>query len=434
MAVAARSLLLAVALAAALAAGPGRADWLQGWRAAAGGDWRAAAAAWRPGAEAGHIDLRFHLGQLHESGLLGGADYRTAARWYEAAGRLPAALHRLAGLALRGLGMAADAERAMALLGAAAEAGYAPAQYNFAAAWEAGLHLPPDLDRAALWYRRAADRGMAAAQYALGRLLAADDGGLPRALARYRAAAEAGYAPAQNNLALMYERGEGVARDPATARAWYRRAAASGLAVAQNNLGVMLRYGHGIASDPAAAAASFRDAAMGGDPFGQLNFAQALANGIGVAPDGVEAHAWILLARRSGDEAAAAQAADYAAGLAPRLDREQRHRAARRARLLAVRVAAEMERRRLRPPRLLAVEELGAPVVAAQRYLLELGYLAGWVDGRAGPATMQALRRFRRDAGLAGAGAIDEALAALLASAWQAARQEEAAARPLAAQ
>lgn len=403
------------------------ASWRQGWQAAAAGDWQAARQAWRAAAAAGHVDLCFNLGLLHESGLLGTVDYRAAARWYEAAGRLPAARHRLAGLALRGLGMAADTERAMDLLAAAAAAGYAPAQYNYAAAWEAGLHLPPDGDRAALWYRRAAQGGMAEAHYALGRLLAAG-GDLRRALAHYRAAAAAGYAPAQNNLALSYERGEGVPRDPVVAKDWYRRAAAAGLAVAQNNLGIVLRYGRGVAPDAAAAAASFRAAALGGDAFGQLNFAQALANGVGVAADPVEAYAWILLARHSGAGAAAARADDYATSLAPRLDRERLRQAARRARLLAVRVALEVERRRQRPLRPLAVEALGAPVVAAQRYLRELGYLAGPVDGIAGPMTAAALRRFRRHAGLADEGAIDAALVALLAAAWQVARQEENAA------
>jgi hypothetical protein len=58
--------------------------------------------------------------------------------------------------------------------------------------------------------------------------------------------AEQGDADAQFNLGLMYETGDGVARDYAEAIKWYRLAARQGISKAQNNLGVMYELGSGV--------------------------------------------------------------------------------------------------------------------------------------------------------------------------------------------
>jgi uncharacterized protein len=51
--------------------------------------------------------------------------------------------------------------------------------------------------------------------------------------------AEAGDAEAQVSLGLLFDLGQGVPEDPATAYKWYRRAAEAGLAKAQFNVAVM---------------------------------------------------------------------------------------------------------------------------------------------------------------------------------------------------
>ena len=61
--------------------------------------------------------------------------------------------------------------------------------------------------------------------------------------------AEAGDANAQYHLAFMYDYGQGVARDPATAAAWYRKAAVQDLAVAQFTLADMYETGKGVERD-----------------------------------------------------------------------------------------------------------------------------------------------------------------------------------------
>ncbi len=404
---------LGIALCTWLMPSVAQADFASGWHALGAGDPDGARAAWLDGANAGDVDLQFNLGLLHESGLLDTVDLEQAVRWYRAAASrgLPAAQNRLAGMALRGLGMEQDTELGLDLLTKAAEAGYAPAQKNLAAAYENGSYVPPSEDMASLWYHRAALQGLAEAQYGLARLFLSGDGSdAEQALYWYRAAAEAGLPEAENNLALMYERGEGVPEDLLAAVFWYRSAAEKGLAVAQNNLAVMMQYGRGTEVNPLTAVAWYKAAALGGDPFGQINLANAHANGIGVDQDPVEAYAWILIVRISGDEEASEIASEYARRLSPRLDSDTRHQAIARAQILRDEVAAETVRRQSHALWPMAIEEMGSLAITVQRYLKELGYLTGIIDGIAGPATTQAVTRFQRDHALEVDGRISEAL------------------------
>lgn len=65
--------------------------------------------------------------------------------------------------------------------------------------------------------------------------------------------AAAGNWEAQLFLALMYERGEGVERDPEQAFGWYLRAAEQGVAAAQYEVGLRYELGRGVPADPAEA-------------------------------------------------------------------------------------------------------------------------------------------------------------------------------------
>jgi TPR repeat protein len=69
------------------------------------------------------------------------------------------------------------------------------------------------------------------------------------ALKWYRLAAEQGDAFAQYNLALMYNKGQGIPQDYAEALKWHRLAAEQGDAFAQFALGNMYRSGHGVLQD-----------------------------------------------------------------------------------------------------------------------------------------------------------------------------------------
>ena len=61
-----------------------------------------------------------------------------------------------------------------------------------------------------------------------------------------KALAELGMAAAQNNLALMYDNGEGVPENDAEAVKWFRKAADQGYAAAQFNLALVYANGEGV--------------------------------------------------------------------------------------------------------------------------------------------------------------------------------------------
>src|SRR5262245_27286667 len=87
-------------------------------------------------------------------------------------------------------------------------------------------------------------------------------GNLPLAYKEFRAAAEKGEADCQFNLALMYEKGIGVAQDEKEAVVWYRKSAEQGNSNAQFNLGVLYENGRGCDVDFAKANEWYRKASV----------------------------------------------------------------------------------------------------------------------------------------------------------------------------
>jgi len=104
--------------------------------------------------------------------------------------------------------------------------------------------------------------------------------------------AEAGDADAEVALGLLYERGDGVAADPARAAAHYRRAAEAGNTLGQIALGDLYARGLGVARGDAEAAGWYRRAAEQGDASAQLKLGQFYEVGRGVPQDYAEAARW----------------------------------------------------------------------------------------------------------------------------------------------
>ncbi len=105
---------------------------------------------------------------------------------------------------------------------------------------------------------------------------------LPLAVKEFRAGAETNAADCQFNLALMYERGIGVAKDEKEARVWYRKAAVLGNANAQFNLAVLYENGHGGDVDFTQANQWYRQAAVQGDALAMGNLGMLYLRGDGV--------------------------------------------------------------------------------------------------------------------------------------------------------
>ena len=120
------ALILAVALARSVAAGPLE-DALD---AAEHHDYATAIGRWRPLADQGEVDAQYNLGVMYDKGQGVTRDYAIAVSWFRKA----------------------------------ADQGFAPAQLSLGVMYENGLGVPQDLTTAASWYRRAADQGDAAAQ------------------------------------------------------------------------------------------------------------------------------------------------------------------------------------------------------------------------------------------------------------------------------
>lgn len=85
------------------------------------------------------------------------------------------------------------------------------------------------------------------------------------AFSAYDRAAKAGSVSAMNNLATLYENGQGVRRQQAEALRLYRQAGEGGNVVALANAARMLEYGNGVPKDEAGAVALYKKAVAGGD-------------------------------------------------------------------------------------------------------------------------------------------------------------------------
>lgn len=108
------------------------------------------------------------------------------------------------------------------------------------------------------------------------------DGDYVVAIGHWLPLAESGDLTAQFNVGVMYDHGQGVARDAGEAEKWYRLAAEQGDAVAQTNLGVIFGQGRGVAQDHAEAAKWYGRAAEKEHGPAQFSLAILYANGRGV--------------------------------------------------------------------------------------------------------------------------------------------------------
>ena len=99
--------------------------------------------------------------------------------------------------------------------------------------------------------------------------------------------------PPANPLAAAFQRGDYV-----TVLKILRPKAMAGNASAQHNLGFMYEKGYGVARNPAMAASWYRKAADQGNPLGQLALGRLYYEGAGLQRDLVEAYKWVYLAGR----------------------------------------------------------------------------------------------------------------------------------------
>jgi len=259
--------------------------------------------------------------------------------------------------------------------------------------------------------RDAAARGAPAAQVEIASRYAKGTGvsrNLKNAAEWYTRAATQGFAPGQYRLAALYERGQGVKKDIGMARTWYRRAAELGNIRAMHNLAVLYTRSDGRGVDYASAKNWFLEAARHGLADSQFNLGILYESGLGVKKNTAEAYKWFTLAARQGDK----EANKRGRALRPKLRSRSLSAAEKiikRWKPAAVKEAAN----RSGPPRggwqnakLKTSLKAGDPaLIARTQFLLnKLGYDAGVPDGKLGPQTTAAIRRFEIRAGISRTG------------------------------
>jgi localization factor PodJL len=247
----------------------------------------------------------------------------------------------------------------------------------------------------------AAARGNPAAQVEVASRYAKGSGvtqNLKKALEWFGRAAAQGHAPAQYRLAALHERGKGVKKDIGMAQTWYRRAAELGNVRAMHNLAVLYTRPGGKGPDYVIAKNWFYRGASYGLADSQFNLGILYERGLGAPKNIAEAYKWFTLAARQGDNGA------------------QKRRELIRPRLSANALSAveQILKSWKATPVKQAANRTGQPkggwqnartenqsagsdpalIARAQFLLNKLGYNAGAPDGKMGPKTAAAIRKF----------------------------------------
>jgi TPR repeat protein len=167
-----------------------------------------------------------------------------------------------------GDGIAQNTQKAAYWFRQAAEQGFPESQFRLGELYAQGNGVPQDARLAAEWWQQAATQGNVLAQSSLAEAYAKGDG----VKQDYRAArlwwqkAEFDTPRAQAGLGWLEENGYGVPRDAKAAVDWYRKAAARGDVTGQVDLALMYERGEGVPADPVVATALLTVATEHQDP------------------------------------------------------------------------------------------------------------------------------------------------------------------------
>ena len=270
--------------------------------------------------------------------------------------------------------------------------------------------------------RMAAARGNPAAQVEVAARYAKGSGvksNFKKAVEWFNRAAAQGYAPAQYQLAALYERGQGVKQDIGAAQTWYRRAAELGNVRAMHNLAVLYTRTHSNGPDYVTAKNWFSQGARYGLADSQFNLGILYESGLGTRKNAAEAYKWFTLAARQGDKGA--------------LKRRELIRTRLSANALSAveqtlkswkPIPAKQAANRSGPPKggwnnalteNMSADSDPALIARAQFLLNKLGFDAGSPDGKMGPKTAAAIRKFEGQTRKAKTGKVTPALLRRLA-------------------
>jgi len=133
------------------------ADYIDGQREYASGNYASAIIEWTPVAEDGNARAQYNLGWMNANGKGTAQDFKEAIKWYKKSAELGNvnAQYNLANLYLRGQGAAQDDKLAFSWFIKAAEQGDAPAQYNLGRMYILGKGDNKNFLEARFWIKQA---------------------------------------------------------------------------------------------------------------------------------------------------------------------------------------------------------------------------------------------------------------------------------------
>ena len=217
---------------------------------------------------------------------------------------------------------------------AAAERNDAAAQYRLGIAYLDGdVGIEQNAAEACRWFRRSAEAGYAPAQNNFAACLMNGEGvarGVAEGAMWYRKAAEQGLVAAEVNVGRAYRWGRGVERDYSEALRWFRKAAEKRSGSAEVEIGELYEAGLGVARDLDAAEQHYGAAADRITSVAFIKLAQLAQGGVGRPRNVVEAYKWYtLFLPFAGDDESTYRARREA--LAAEMSRDQIDEALRRA-------------------------------------------------------------------------------------------------------
>jgi len=201
---------------------------------------------------------------------------------------------------------------------AAAEGGFAEAQFDLGVLYAQGRGVKRDLTIAEQWYRKAAAQGNAEAEFALGQMYSRG-WGVPRDEADAIRWFQMASAPETDGPATDWAiiEGYGVERDDRQAAYWYELAAQKGHPEAQFALAHLYASGKGVAHDDEQAVRWTRAAAGRGYAPAQAALGTRYARGQGMDRDDKHAYFWLTVAWLHGEKSVDKLRAEEAAKLSP---------------------------------------------------------------------------------------------------------------------
>ncbi len=284
-------------------------------------NYEAAADKYRKAIKLGSAEASYDLGLLYYSESIPSKDEKEAqARCFKLleqaadAGYAPAQ-YELGYMYLAGTATKEDPEKGLALVKQAAEGNYVDAQMRLAHSYwgqasDEHQYLWPGLavnmDEAIAWFKRAVNNGSAPAAFYLGYIYASGKEvplNYAEAAKWYEKAINSNLDGAENNLGNLYVWGLGVPRDYAKAKELYQKAIDMGSNVAQYNTYEIQLYAPKPYGNKREAVREIRKIAEGGYTYAQCTMGDIYANGLGVTRNYAEAAKWYEKASSDNEEA-----------------------------------------------------------------------------------------------------------------------------------